>query len=157
MKTGIILTGVVLSIAFSLVVNADSAIDELNMGLSQTSVFDTPTPEAFTYSTAKAGKSEVLPRAWPGIPPLIPHRIDEYLPIVAEDNQCRDCHEKPKLIGREPRKGKSPMSRSHYVDQRGDSDEMSDELVGARFVCTQCHVPQSGAPALVENTFQLTD
>ena len=31
------------------------AIDELNMGLSKTSVFDTPTPAAYAYSDAKPG------------------------------------------------------------------------------------------------------
>jgi len=40
------------------------------------------------------------------------------------------------------------------VDLRSSSDKMSDSVVGARFNCTQCHVPQSGAPPLVENTFK---
>lgn len=154
MKTGIVLTSIVLLAAAGLAVAAgNDGIDALNMGLSKTSVFDTPTPEPFNYSDTKAGKSKVLPRAYPGMPPQIPHKIDTYLPITAEDNLCLDCHDKPNLIGKE-NTGKSPMSRAHYVDLRGSDDEMKGEVVGARFNCTQCHVPQSGAPALVDNTFE---
>ena len=129
------------------------AIDELNMGLSKTSVFDTPTPTAYDYSDAKPGKNEWLPRAWDGIPPQIPHKTEEFLPVVAADNQCLDCHDKPKYIGKPKNmdrtiKNRSPMSRDHYT-----SDTL-DTVAGARFNCTQCHVPMSNATPLVENTFR---
>lgn len=156
MKTAIILAGAVLSAAGTGAVIAAEAIDELNMGLSKTSVFDTPTPEPFEYTRTKPKQSELLPRAYADIPPQIPHRVDDYLPITTDDNQCLDCHEQPKLIGKTV-KGKSPMPRDHYVDLRSASETMSDSVVGARFNCTQCHVPQSGAPPLVENTFQGSD
>jgi cytochrome c-type protein NapB len=131
----------------------DSGIEALNLGLSKTSVFDTPTPEPFTLTETRAGKSEPIPPAYKYIPPQIPHKIDSYLPISPADNQCLECHDKPELIGKAGTK-KSPMSRSHYIEPRGDSQEMAEEVVGARFNCTQCHIPQSGAPELVENTFQ---
>lgn len=154
MNTGIVLTSLVLLAAGGPAVAAgNSGIDELNMGLSKTSVFETPTPEPFVYPKTKAGRSEALPRAYPGIPPQIPHKVDSYLPITIDNNQCLECHDKPNLIGKKDTR-KSPMSRDHYVDLRGSSDEMQGEVVGARFNCTQCHVPQSGAPALVGNTFQ---
>jgi cytochrome c-type protein NapB len=152
MKTLILLAGALLFAAGSAARADDAAIDEMNMGLSKTTVFDTPTPVSFEYAGAEPKKSQVLPRAWEGAPPQISHRIDEFLPITADDNQCLECHEIPKYIGK-AKKGKSPMPRDHYVDLRSSSDEMSDEVAGARFVCTQCHVPQSDAPALVENTF----
>ena len=128
------------------------AIDELNMGLSKSSVFDTPTPTPAAYSDAKPGRNEWLPRAWDGIPPQIPHRTDMYLPVVAADNQCLDCHDVPKYIGRPLNtdrtiKNKSPMSKEHYA-----SKDLED-IDGARFNCTQCHVPLSNAPALVESTY----
>jgi cytochrome c-type protein NapB len=132
---------------------AGEAIDELNMGLSKTSVFATPTPTPYDYSDAKPGRNDWLPRAWEGAPPQIPHRVEEYLPVVAEDNQCLDCHDRPKYIG-EPKntdrstKNKSPMSRDHYAD------ETLEIVDGARFNCTQCHVPQSDAAPLVESTFR---
>ena len=129
------------------------AIDEQNMGLSKSSVFDTPTPSAFAYSDAKPGKNEWLPRAWDGIPPQIPHRTGMYLPVVAADNQCLDCHDVPKYIDKpkntdRTKKSKSPMSRDHYAD------DSLETVAGARFNCTQCHVPQSNAAPLVESTFR---
>ncbi len=79
-------------------------------------------------------------------PPQIPHRVDTFLPIVAADNQCLDCHDVPKYIDKPMNtdrtvKSKSPMSRDHYA-----SNDL-DEVAGARFTCTQCHVPQSNASA----------
>jgi cytochrome c-type protein NapB len=129
------------------------AIDDLNMGLSKSSVFDTPTPTPAAYSDAKPGRNEWLPRAWDGIPPQIPHRTDMYLPVVAADNQCLDCHDVPKYIDKprntdRSKKSKSPMSRDHYTD------ETLETVTGARFNCTQCHVPQSNATPLVESTFR---
>ena len=131
--------------------STDKAIDELNMGLSKTSVFDTPTPELYTYSDAKPGYNDRLAKSWDELPPQIPHRVEEFLPVVMEDNQCLDCHDVPKYIGRpynmdRTKKSKSPMSKAHYADE--DLDEVS----GARFNCTQCHVPLSNAKPLVENT-----
>ncbi|MEE9494824.1 MAG: nitrate reductase cytochrome c-type subunit [Gammaproteobacteria bacterium] len=132
---------------------AGNATKEMNMGLSKDSVFDTPTPTAYDYSDAKPGKNEWLPRAWEGIPPQIPHRTEMYLPVVTADNQCLDCHDTPKYIGKPKNmdrtiKNKSPMSRQHYTD------DTLDTMAGARFNCMQCHVPQSNAAPLVESTFQ---
>ena len=129
------------------------AIDELNMGLSKTSVFDTPTPAVYTYSDAKPGYNDRLAKAWDELPPQIPHRTEEYLPIVLDDNQCTDCHDVPKYIGRPLNtdrtiKNKSPMSKDHYAS------EDLDEISGARFNCMQCHVPVSNAEPLVDNTYR---
>ena len=133
--------------------STDKAIEDLNMGLSKTSVFDTPTPAVYTYSDAKPGYNDRIAKAWDELPPVIPHRVEEYLPVVMEDNQCTDCHDVPKYIGKPLNtdrtiKNKSPMSKNHYA-----SAEL-DEIDGARFNCMQCHVPQSNAPPLVENTFR---
>ena len=131
---------------------ASGPIEDLNMGLSKTSVFDTPTPDLYDYSDAKPGYNDRLARAWEELPPLVPHRTEEYLPVTIEDNQCLDCHDVPKYIDKPLNtdrtvKNKSPMSRNHYA-----SMDLED-LDGARFNCTQCHVPVSNAPPLVENTY----
>jgi len=153
MKTIPFLATLGLMVAISACASDGGAIDELNMGLSKTSVFDDPTPTTYDYSDAKPGKNDWLPRAWEGAPPQIPHRVEMYLPVVAEDNQCLDCHDTPKYIGKPKNmdrtiKNKSPMSRDHYA-----SAELED-VAGARFNCTQCHVPQSNAAPLVESTFR---
>jgi len=133
--------------------STDKAIDELNMGLSKTSVFDTPTPNVYTYSDAKPGYNDRIAKAWDELPPLIPHRVDEFLPVVLEDNQCLDCHDVPKYIGKpfnmdRTKKSKSPMSKGHYVSAK------LEDVSGARFNCMQCHVPVSNAKPLVENTYR---
>jgi cytochrome c-type protein NapB len=153
MKARAFITTLGLVFAATVWASNDGAIDELNMGLSKTSVFDTPTPDTYTYSDGKPGYNDPLPRAWENAPPQIPHQVDEFLPIVAADNQCLDCHDIPGYIGKpkntdRTRKSKSPMSRAHYA-----SSDL-DEVDGARFICTQCHVPQTDAAPLVDNTYR---
>ena len=154
MKTITLLTAFGLMLAVTGPAVSGDAIDDLNMGLSKTSVFDTPTPEPYAYSDTKPGKNDWLPRAWEGAPPQIPHRVGEYLPIVAGENQCLECHDAPEHLDQpknmdRSRKNKSPMSRDHYADNNPEGD-----VAGARFNCTQCHVPLSNASPLVDSTFR---
>lgn len=130
--------------------SSNAALDELNSG---TSVFDTPTPEVYAYSDAKPGYNDRLAKSWDELPPQVPHRVEEFLPVTAEDNQCLDCHDVPKYIGQpfnmdRSKKSKSPMSEEHYANKD------LDEIDNSRFNCTQCHVPLTNAPALVDNTYQ---
>jgi cytochrome c-type protein NapB len=128
----------------------NAALDELNKGPS---VFETQTPTLYTYSDTKPGYNDRLEKSWDELPPSVPHRTEEFLPVVIEDNQCLDCHDVPKYIGKPLNtdrtvKNKSPMSEEHYA-----SNDL-EEISGARFNCTQCHVPLSNAPALVESTYR---
>lgn len=151
MKLGHTLIGVLIAL-FSGAVIA-SAIDDLNMGLSKTSVFDDPTPEVVAYPTVEPGESDRLPKAYHTLPPQITHLIDEYLPITIEDNECMDCHDKRKMLGRTWEKGKKlPMPDDHYGSFQKQGG--TEDVAGARFNCMQCHVPMSDAKPLVENTFR---
>ena len=129
------------------------AVDELNIGIGEDNVFSDATPTPFAYSTSKAGKSELIPPAYVTVPPQIPHSINKYLPITAEDNGCTDCHDKKNKIGKtEHKMGKKiPMPENHYGGFKGEGDK--EEISGARYTCTQCHVAQSGAKPLVGNTY----
>ncbi len=130
-----------------------SIIDDINMGLSKESVFDVPTPEVNNYSELKAGKNERLPIAYSTLPPQIGHSIAEYMPITIEENECIDCHDRRKYLDREWEVGtKLPMPDSHYgsFNKQGGVEDVA----GARYNCTQCHVVLSDAPPLVENTFR---
>ncbi len=128
-------------------------IDQVNIGIGEDNVFSDATPSAFSYSEKKAGKSELLPIAYSTLPPQVPHSIEKYLPITAEDNACTDCHDRQNKIGKtERRTGKKiPMPNNHYGGFKGEGDK--EEVSGSRYTCTQCHVPQSGAKPLVENTY----
>jgi cytochrome c-type protein NapB len=129
--------------------SGSAALDEAN---SDAEVYGIPTPAVYVYSDGKPGYNDRLEKSWDELPPSIPHRVDEFLPVVMEDNQCLDCHDVPKYIGRPLNtdrtiKNKSPMSKEHYATKE------LDDIDGARFNCTQCHVPLSDAPVLVESTF----
>lgn len=129
-----------------------SAIDDLNMGLSKESVFDVPTPGNANFPDAKPGKSDRLDKAYSTLPPQMQHRVEEYLPITLEENECLDCHDRRKLLEREWRKGKKlPMPDDHYgtFAKKGGVEDVS----GSRYNCMQCHVPTSDAKPLVENVF----
>ena len=125
-----------------------------NTGLSKTSVFDVPEPKVYHYGNAQPGQSKVLPRGYPGAPPQIPHDISNFLPITSQSNMCTACHDQPKEIGKKREKGMpTPIPSSHYTDLRNAPGKVTDHLINARYNCNQCHVPQTDAPALVENTF----
>jgi cytochrome c-type protein NapB len=133
-------------------VHIDSGMDRLSVGIGEDGVFNDPSPIIFNYPTTKAGESDRMAKSYHTAPPMIPHIVDKYLPITMENNECMDCHDKPKLIGREYVKGKKlAMPANHYggFDGRGDEDEVS----GARYICSQCHTPVSDAKTLVKNTF----
>lgn len=137
---------------------AGKPVDAPELGLSKSSVFEVPEPEAFAYSDVRPKKSESLPRAYPGAPPQIPHNIEDSMPIMAGDNLCLDCHDKPDKWGEEVRKGKGkPIPKSHYTGFK--TQQLDPERVaGSRYFCTQCHAPQAqNVKPLVENDFKNVD
>lgn len=82
-------------------------------------------------------------------PPLIPHRIEKYQ-IDKRVNMCLHCHDWPNNT-----KENAPMvSISHFIDRNGNK---LDKVSSQRWFCVQCHVPQTDAKPLVENTFKSAD
>ncbi|MCB1960006.1 MAG: nitrate reductase cytochrome c-type subunit [Rhodocyclaceae bacterium] len=79
-------------------------------------------------------------------PPLIPHKIDGYS-ITTNFNKCMDCHSWTRY--RET--GATKVSLTHFKDR--DGKELSN-ISPRRYFCNQCHVPQTDAQPLVENTFK---
>lgn len=130
-----------------------NTIEDVNMGLSKTSVFDTPTPKPFSYG----GASETLSVSFEGAPPQIPHAIDNYLPLTTNRNQCVGCHEQPEMTGSNTKDSPTPIPKSHYTDPRRNPDKPAKQVSGSRFVCTQCHAPQADVSPLVENTAEKSD
>ncbi|MCB1938990.1 MAG: nitrate reductase cytochrome c-type subunit [Rhodocyclaceae bacterium] len=79
-------------------------------------------------------------------PPLIPHKIDGYA-VTTNFNKCMDCHSWTRY--RET--GATKVSLTHFKDR--DGKELSN-ISPRRYFCNQCHVPQTDAQPLVENTFK---
>jgi len=127
-----------------------SPTPDASLGLAKGSVFDVPTPPAFTANDSAPGERPVLPRPYVIAPPRIPHGVTDFLPITPEQNLCVDCH-----AVKERRPGEAtPLPPSHYTDYRNAPDRVGSQVVGARYVCVACHVAGTDAPALVENSFR---
>lgn len=88
-------------------------------------------------------------RNYPMQPPTIPHKIDGYQ-VDLNSNKCLSCHSR-----RRTEESQAPMvSVTHYMDRDGN---FLAEVSPRRYFCNQCHVPQTNARPLVENTFQDID
>lgn len=126
---------------------ATTAIDDSQLGLSKSSVFDTATPAPFGFEGAGAGQVSP-PLAGSGMPPMISHPVDAYLPITAKANGCLGCHDRQQDAGRRPAKGEpSAAPVSHYA--KGADGRLA--LSGASYNCIACHAPQAGVKPLVDN------
>jgi nitrate reductase cytochrome c-type subunit len=99
-------------------------------------------------NTVDPGESELQARPNSECPPVIPHSIEGVATITRAENSCMDCHE-PEAAHSSDAPALPP---SHQVDLRRSPDSEGDEVVGARWVCTSCHVAQTDAKPLVENT-----
>lgn len=102
--------------------------------------------EAKNYG-GRPGSQALVKRTFDKQPPVIPHAVLNFDEITLEDNQCLSCHGPDTYVKKEaPRVGDS-----HFTDRDGNKH---DTIVGSRYACTLCHVPQADAPALVDNTFK---
>lgn len=119
-------------------------IPDAALGLSKGSVFDVPAPPAVKPNQSAPGELPVLPRSYALAPPGIPHAVDDFLPITQKQSACLDCHSvKDKKPG-EP----TPIPASHYVDLRRVPGKPGQQISGARWVCTACHVSRTEAQPL---------
>ena len=82
-------------------------------------------------------------------PPLIPHQIEGYT-ITPKFNKCMSCHSWTKYKEANATK----ISQTHFESRDGI---VMANVSARRYFCVQCHVPQTNARPLVENTFQPVD
>ena len=79
-------------------------------------------------------------------PPLIPHATANYQ-ITTNFNKCMDCHAWQKTKA----SGATKVSVTHFRNSQGQE---LDNVSPRRYFCTQCHVSQTDAKPLVDNTFK---
>lgn len=133
--------------AFAVGCATTTAISDSDFSFKKGSVFDAATPVPFAFEEEATALIRPLPGS--GMPPMISHAIDEYLPLTLAKNECRDCHDKPANIGKPVAKNRAmPASASHYVKDAGGKLQLS----GMSFNCLACHAPQAGVAPLVTNT-----
>ncbi len=88
-------------------------------------------------------------RNYPMQPPTIPHDTRGY-ELNLRANKCMTCHARVRT-----EESQAPMiSVTHYMDRDGN---FLAEVSPRRYFCTQCHVNQTTARPLVENTFEDMD
>lgn len=148
-KSLIVSLGLASIVSLSVAALDDQAIPDDALGLSKTSVFDIPDPDVFDYREGDPGSNELIATSYHTAPPMIPHHINEMVPITREANLCKDCHVQPDLLGIKLEPGMPvPAPRSHYVNvKRG-------QLYMGRYNCVQCHAPQANVELLVKSTFK---
>jgi cytochrome c-type protein NapB len=111
-------------------------------GLSKGSVFDVPTPQPFTADGKGAsGAREGGVRA----PPLVPHAVDDFLPMSSDKNDCVGCHDKPG--GKKAKGAPTPMPALHYAK----TAEAKPRLSGDYYNCGLCHAPAADVKDIVGN------
>jgi cytochrome c-type protein NapB len=130
-----------------------TGVDDAQLDLSKESVFDTPEPAVTIYPKTMPGSGDVLPRSWDTAPPQIPHNVEAFIPVTRNNNQCMGCHNNPAMWGKKVKGLATPIPPTHYTSTDQAPGKSANQLSGARYICTQCHMPQADAPPLVENTF----
>ena len=135
-----ILTGLVLTLAAGAALAQSQSVVTLRGEIGLTEI--NPAPAILEQSKPAYGFS----RAYRQQPPLIPHRVDGYQ-VTRAFNKCISCHGWPQNA----QYGAPKVSETHYETREGVP---LDDVAASRWFCTQCHVPQADAPALVPNAFK---
>ncbi len=94
------------------------------------------------YTDKEPGETQPLERAYEIAPPAVPHSVAG-MEITRTANDCMDCH----MDGDELDAGHiaTKIPESHLVNEfTGEKAEQG--VVGIRYNCLQCHVPQADAP-----------
>lgn len=96
-------------------------------------------PGMNTYPADQPGETAPLERPYKIAPPMIPHDVSD-LEVSRAANDCIDCH----LEGMELAEGHvaTQIPASHYANEF-TGERRKDTVVGIRYNCLQCHVPQA--------------
>ncbi len=137
--------------------------DGIDLGFREVEILSTAPQAQETYPDSAAGESKKLERAYPGAPPQIPHEVESMLPITRETNDCLDCH----LPENAKDKKDVPTPKSHFqrpIIAEGKPGEAmatvvkgykaQKELLGTRYNCDMCHVPQAADVKSLPTTFR---
>jgi len=123
-------------------------VSDSEIGLAAGTAFEQPAQAPIAFNSVDPGESEIRSRPNSEFPPVIPHSVEDIDPISRTENPCMDCHGPEAAIYSDA----PAVPPSHQVDLRRSPDSQGDEVVGARWVCTSCHVAQTDEAALVNNS-----
>ena len=129
-------------------IQAPVTVSDSEIGLAPGTAFEQPVQAPIAFNTVDPGESELREPPNPDFPPVIPHSVAGLEVITADENACLECHD-PAAAGD---MGAVAVPFSHFVDLRRSPRARGHEVVGSRWVCTSCHVAQTGAAPLVANS-----
>ncbi len=125
---------------------AEAGIQDAEIGLSGHTVFEDPAQQPAPANEAEPGESLIRQRSYPQAPPVISHTTAGFVPLMASENLCLDCHD----VAAAEDVGATAIPTSHYRDLRNAPEVKRDEIAGSRYYCMTCHVAQTGVTPLVE-------
>jgi len=125
-----------------------ASVPDSEIGLAPGTAFEQPGQAPIAFNRADPGESELRARPNAEFPPAIPHSIEDLGTITLAENSCLECHDAAVALDM----GAPAVPASHQVDLRRTPDVTGEEPVGARWVCTSCHVAQTDTQPLVANT-----
>ena len=117
-----------------------------DISLLRGSVFDTPTPAGVTWVNNMPGNNEKQTPMFEGAPPVIPHVVNDFLPITHDENGCIECH-----LSTDPDEEAPQLPDDHKTDLRNSPDKVGQTVAGARWACVLCHVPTSDVKPFPES------
>lgn len=124
-------------------------VSDNDIGLRKSSLFSEDSAiKAYDYNLKAAGESTLIDRAFENAPPMIPHNVDDMLPITKKNNSCTSCH----LPDIAEAVNATPMPKSHFYSFRENVD-LKGAMDESRFNCVACHATQVNAQPLVGNKF----
>lgn len=123
-------------------------VSDSEIGLAPGTAFEQPPQEPIAFNQQDPGESQLRARPNDEFPPPIPHSIEDLGTVTLAENACLECHD-PSVA---PDMGAPAVPASHRVDTRRSPETTGDEMVGARWVCSSCHVAQTDTGPLVANT-----
>ena len=126
---------------------AQAGVPDSRIGLARGTAFEQPPQEPIAFNTVDPGESELRPRPNQDFPPAIPHSVADLDTITLAENSCLDCHNPEAASDM----GAVAIPESHLTDLRRSPDAHGTTVVGARWVCTSCHVAQTDTEPLVAN------
>ena len=127
---------------------APAPVPDSEIGLAPGTAFEQPQQAPIAFNLVDPGESKLRPRPNPEFPPPVPHSIEDFETITLTENSCLECHDAAVA----PDMGAPAVPASHDVDLRRTPDVTGEEPVGARWVCTTCHLVQTDTDPLVANT-----
>ena len=126
---------------------SEAGVPDSEIGLASGTAFEQPTQEPIAFNAVDPGESELRSRPNQEFPPAIPHSIADLETITLAENSCLDCHDPEAASDM----GAVAIPASHLTDLRRSPDTAGESTVGARWVCTSCHVAQTDSEPLVAN------